>query len=175
LGTQSDALPKWGPRYNAAPGQHLPIAVNTGRRWITVGRWGFKKHWDKEKGTGLINARAETVAEKPMFRDAFARRRCLVLADSFFEWRRTVQGKTPYRILLKSGEPFTFAGVWTRGADGAITFAIITTEANELVAKIHYRMPVIMVESDERAWLEDWLSVKEANSMLRPYDAAGIL
>ena len=103
------------------------------------------------------NARAETVASKPYFRQAFRTKRCLVLADGFYEWQRTGQGKVPYRIALKTGEPFAFAGIWSMGHDGQrrpwSSFAILTTEANRLVAQIHNRMPVILPPEDEATWL----------------------
>jgi putative SOS response-associated peptidase YedK len=123
----------------------------------------------------LINARAETVATKPFFRDAFKRTRCLVLADGFYEWKRTGKGKIPYRIALKTEEPFAFAGIWSTVHDGhgAVqqTFAILTTEANALVAQIHHRMPVILREQDEADWLNPRLSLDAAQALLAPFPA----
>jgi putative SOS response-associated peptidase YedK len=123
----------------------------------------------------IINARAETVATKPFFRDAFKKKRCLVLADGFYEWKRTGKSKVPYRIALKTEEPFAFAGIWSaiHDAQGIAqpTFAILTTEANTLVAQIHTRMPVILREQDEAAWLNPSLGLDEAQTLLMPLPA----
>ena len=123
------------PSYNAAPSQGLPTILNANTYVITVSVWGFRPEWaDWRDVTPVINARAETVASKPYFRQAFQTKRCLVLADGFYEWQRTGKGKVPYRIALKTGEPFAFAGIWSMGQDGQrrpwSSFAIITTEAN---------------------------------------------
>ena len=123
----------------------------------------------------LINARAETVATKPFFRDAFKRKRCLVLADGFYEWKRAGKGKVPYRIALKTEEPFAFAGIWSTAHDAQggvhLTFAILTTEANTLVAQIHTRMPVILREQDEKDWLNPSLALAAAQALLVPLPA----
>jgi putative SOS response-associated peptidase YedK len=123
----------------------------------------------------IINARAETVATKPFFRDAFKKKRCLVLADGFYEWKRAGKGKVPYRIALKTEEPFAFAGIWSAVHDvqGRMqsTFAILTTEANTLVSRIHNRMPVILREQDEEDWLNPRLSLDEAQALLVPLPA----
>ena len=123
-------------------------------------RWGLIPHWAKSASIGsrMINARAETVAEKPAFRDALRRRRCLVLADGFYEWQRTGGAKRPMRIDMQSGEPFAFAGLWSmwRDPDGnrVPSCAIITTAANELLKPIHDRMPVILSRELEEFWLD---------------------
>jgi putative SOS response-associated peptidase YedK len=115
------------------------------------------------------------VATKPFFRDAFKRKRCLVLADGFYEWKRTGKSKVPYRIALKTEEPLAFAGLWStvHDAQGVVhpTFAILTTEANTLVAQIHTRMPVILREQDEAAWLNTRLSLDAAQALLVPLPA----
>jgi putative SOS response-associated peptidase YedK len=134
------------PRYNAAPSDVLPLILNTDKAHIVFARWGFTPEWAKNKKmTPMINARAESLADKPLFRDAFRAKRCLVLADGFYEWERTSSGKQPYRITLKDEAPFAFAGLWSLlpGPDGqrAPCFAIVTTNANERVAEIHNRMP----------------------------------
>jgi putative SOS response-associated peptidase YedK len=164
------------PSYNAAPAQGLPTILNANPYLITVSAWGFRP-----EGTGwrdvtpVINARAETVASQPYFRQAFRTKRCLVLADSFYEWRRTGKGKVPYRIALKTGEPFAFAGIWSMGQDGQrrpwSTFAILTTEANRLVAQIHNRMPVILHPEDEAMWLNPEASPAQAQACLKPFPA----
>jgi putative SOS response-associated peptidase YedK len=124
------------PRYNAAPTQQLPALLNEDARQIQLLRWGLVPHWAKTPSTdySMINARAETVQQKPTFREALLKRRCLVLADSFYEWQKTASGKTPMRIMLKSGEPFAFAGLWEAWQDRATgevlrSFTIVTTEA----------------------------------------------
>src|SRR5882724_10024364 len=123
-------------RYNAAPTQVLPAILNTAPRVIQPLRWGLKPAWAQKMGKreGIINVRAETLRDRPTFKKDLLTRRCLVLADSFYEWRREGKHKTPFRILLKTGEPFAFAGIWeeNEGSDGypIQTFAIITTEAN---------------------------------------------
>lgn len=164
------------PRYNAAPAQGLPTILNANSYIITVSSWGFRPEWaDWRDVTPVINARAETVASKPSFRQAFRSKRCLVLADGFYEWQRTGKSKMPYRIALKTGEPFAFAGIWSMGRDGQSrpwsTFAIITTEANSLVAQIHNRMPVILHPEDEATWLNPEATPAQAQACLRPFPA----
>jgi len=134
--------------------------------------------WSRDPAGGPkpINARAETLGEKPSFRQLLARRRCLVLADSFYEWQAAERGKIPHRILLKSEEPFAFAGLWDEWVDKASgevhpTFTIIPTEPNELMARLHNRMPVILPGPDaERAWLADDLGAAQHQQLLVPYD-----
>lgn len=153
-----------GPRYNAAPGQdHWVIRENPETRQRTLDQlfWGLIPHWtnDPTGGHKPINAKAETVSKLPSFRDAYRRRRCLVPIDGFFEWKAVKgKGKQPYAIALKSGEPFALAGIWENWQDpqgGAWlrSFAIITTNANALVEKIHDRMPVIIPPESYDRWL----------------------
>ena len=115
------------------------------------------------------------MATKPFFRDAFKHKRCLVVADGFYEWKRAGKSKVPYRIALKTEEPFAFAGIWStiHNAQGDVqpTFAILTTEANALVAQIHTRMPVILREQDEAEWLTPTLALDAAQALLVPYPA----
>lgn len=166
------------PNYNAAPSQALPIITNATPGQIQLVSWGLVPSWSRDPAGGPkpINARAETLGEKPSFRQLLARRRCLVLADSFYEWQATERGKIPHRILLQSEEPFAFAGLWDEWVDRASgevhpTFTIITTEPNELMAKLHNRMPVILPGPDaERAWLADDLSAAQHQQLLVPYD-----
>jgi len=165
------------PTYNAAPSQALSVILNDDPGLIVKADWGFVPEWaDGREGVkALINARAEGVADKPYFRSAFKNNHCLVLADGFYEWRRSKRGKVPYRIALKSKEPFAFAGLWSRvhDAEGELhsTFCIITTTANTLVAKVHDRMPVILAKEDEEDWLNPQLGLDEAKAMLSPYSA----
>ena len=139
-------------------------------------RWGLIPFWAKNRSIGsrMINARAETVVDKPSFRDAFRRRRCLVLADGFYEWQRTGSGKRPMRVALRSGEPFAFAGIWSMWKDpednSIPTCAIITTSANELLRPIHHRMPVILPREMEGFWLDRSIQDPGAlRSVLTPY------
>ena len=164
------------PSYNAAPSQGLPTILHANPYVITVSAWGFQPEWaDWRDVTPVINARAETVATKPFFRQAFRTKRCLVLADGFYEWQRTGKGKLPYRIALKTDEPFAFAGIWSMGHDGQrrpwSTFAIITTAANRLVAQIHDRMPVILQPHEEAGWLNPDTPPEQAQACLKPFPA----
>ncbi|MEA3337805.1 MAG: SOS response-associated peptidase [Chloroflexota bacterium] len=173
------ALPEEGlrPRYNAAPTQKLPVITNDDSQVIQLFRWGLVPFWAKGPGIGnrLINARSETVAEKPAYRAAFKHRRCLVLADGFYEWQKTSGGKVPMRIVLKSGDPFAFAGLWETWTppegDPLRTFTIITTTPNELLAPIHNRMPVILQKEHEAIWLDDAAEPTIWLDMLRAYPA----
>ena len=166
------------PTYNAAPSQAQLTILNDHTDAIVRAAWGFVPAWadGRPDVKPLINARAETVATKPFFRDAFKRRRCLVFADGFYEWKRAGRGKVPYRIALKTEEPFAFAGLWSpvHDAQGEVqpTFAILTTEANALVAQIHTRMPVILREQDEKDWLNPSLALAAAQALLVPLPAA---
>jgi putative SOS response-associated peptidase YedK len=143
--------------YNAAPSQMLPIIRTYRPDMIELARWGFwPEEWKRPKHSrAMINARLETAATKPMFRDSFAGRHCLVLADSFYEWKTVGTRKQPYRIMLKSDEPFAMAGIYARGETekSPVTFAILTTTANELMSTIHERMPVILPMGREKGWL----------------------
>jgi len=165
------------PTYNAAPSQAQLTILNDHPQAIVRAAWGFVPEWadGRPDVKSLINARAETVATKPFFRDAFKRKRCLVLADGFYEWKRAGKGKVPYRIALKTEEPFAFAGIWStvHDAQGGVhpTFAILTTEANTLVAQIHTRMPVILREQDEADWLNPSLALDAAQALLVPLPA----
>jgi putative SOS response-associated peptidase YedK len=170
------------PNYNAAPSQQLPIITNTEPGRIQLVQWGLLPGWVKDVKTAAkpINARAETLAEKPSFRQLLQRRRCLVLADSFYEWQQTAGPKgpkTPHRILLRDEQPFAFAGLWDEWADRSTgevvpTFAIITTAPNELMATLHNRMPVILPDrTAELAWLDDGVSAAGHQQLLLPYAA----
>lgn len=171
------------PRYNLAPGQDAPVVIQEESRVLKLMRWGLVPSWAKETSTGykMINARAETLTQKPSFKKSFQGRRCLVLADGFYEWRKNGhQAKTPLRFILKSREPFAFAGLWEvwQGADETersgrsplLSFTIITTEANDLIRPIHDRMPVILQPEDEDVWLDpDIKDVNKLVSLLVPY------
>ncbi len=170
-------FPLFRPRYNIAPGQEVAVVFNRdGGRSLGMMHWGLIPSWAKDPSIGnkMINARAETLSEKPSFKRLIAKRRCLVLSDGFYEWRKEGKRKAPMRIRLKTGEPFGFAGLWDswRKPDGSDlqTFTIITTEANELLKPIHDRMPVILLKEAEQQWLGfDVKDTSELLSLLKPY------
>lgn len=163
-------------RYNAAPSQSLPVITNDRPDELQFLSWGLLPHWAKEKGYRhkTINARAETLTEKPMFKQLVNQRRCLVPADSFYEWRTSPAGKTPYRFLLKDEGLFCFAGLWDEWADretGEVirSYTLITTEANELMRPIHDRMPVLLHPEEEALWLSGEEADEHLLSLLHPY------
>jgi putative SOS response-associated peptidase YedK len=167
-------------RYNVAPTQQvLTIALQDGKRQGQLRRWGLVPSWadDPKIGYRLINARAETVADKPSFRSAFKRSRCLVVADGFYEWKKGANAKTkqPFYIRLKQDRPFAFAGLserWSRNGETIESCTLITTDPNELMAAIHDRMPVILLRDDYDLWLDPEFEDKQKLlSLLRPYPA----
>lgn len=169
---------EFNPRYNVAPTQPVATVPNNGQNRLDFFIWGLVPSWAKDFSIGnrLINARAETLAEKPSFRAAYRRRRCLILADGFYEWRRetTSKGKTPFLFRMKGDNPFAFAGLWEvwNSKDGSeiYTCTIITTEANELVGQIHNRMPVILHPDSHALWLDPGeKSPLELNDLLKPF------
>lgn len=171
--------PDWPDRYNIAPTQHSPVirAHTDGGREVIAAQWGLLPGWvkDPHKVPHPINARAETVATKPMFRSAFKRSRVLVPASGFYEWKRVAGGKQPYFIRLRSGEPMGFGALlerW-RGADADLwTYCIIVTEPNGLVAPIHDRMPAIIRPDDYDAWLDPGLADPGVvTGLIGPYPA----
>lgn len=148
------------PRYNIAPSQSVLTLINDGEPRAGLLRWGLIPSWAKDSAIGdrMINARAETVAEKPSFRRALHKRRCLVLADGFYEWRKEGKKKVPLFITLKSREPFGFAGLWETWRsptnEAVHSCTIITTTPNRLMESIHNRMPVILSRETEALWLD---------------------
>jgi putative SOS response-associated peptidase YedK len=166
------------PRYNAAPAQNLPVILNTHPKEIRMVKWGLNPPWLKKftGKDGLINVRAETLKEKKTFSADLEKRRCLILADSFYEWKKTGGKKIPYRILLKNNKLFAFAGIWEsdEGATGKKidTFAIITTTPNELVGKVHNRMPVILSEDGDKYWLDSNTNAARALKVLSAYPSS---
>lgn len=175
----TNALPNVPARYNLCPTQDV-LAVRThpktGERSLDLLRWGLIPHWAKDAtiGARLINARAENLSDKPAFRDAFGRRRCLIPADAFYEWRDRTRPKQPYAIRRRDGEPMAFAGLWEnwRAADGnwLRSCTIVTTAANPLVAPLHDRMPAILEEADYPLWLgEQPAEAERLLGLLRPF------
>lgn len=170
----------FNPRFNITPSQELPVVIyDQGKRSLELFRWGLIPSWAKEISIGqkLINARGESLMEKPSFKRLVERRRLLALGSSFFEWKKEEgrKGKTPYLFQLKSKKPFGFAGLWDHWKDPEgkeiRSFTIITTEANELVQNIHERMPVILQEKDEERWLDPENNFYELLPLLSPYPA----
>lgn len=174
-----DVPVNWEPRYNIAPTQEVPIVPNKGPRQVTQVRWGLIPFWAKDPSIGnrMINARAETLAEKPSFRASYRRRRCLVLTDGFYEWKREPgqRNKTPYLVKMASGEPFAFAGLWELWRPDEtpiVSCTIITTEPNAVVAPIHNRMPVILPRDAYDRWLDpEEQSPRALQPLLAPYPA----
>ena len=174
-------LIEFKPVYNAAPSMMLPVVrynPETRTRHLDLLRWGLVPSWAKDVNVGykMINARCETVAEKAAFKDAFVKRRCLVPASAFYEWKPAGKRKQPYAIALKSGEPLVFAGLWERcrlaGGEIVRSFTVVVTAANELVAPIHDRMPVIVHPRDWPAWLgEESDDTDRLRAIMRPYPA----
>jgi putative SOS response-associated peptidase YedK len=174
---QEEDTVEHSPRYNIAPTQTVPVIVEDGGEKKAVPmRWGLVPRWAKDLkiGNRLINARSETIRQKPAFRRSFLRHRCLVPADGFYEWNVTEEKKQPMRIVLDQGELFAFAGLWDQWespeGDVVHSFTIITTRANEKMADIHDRMPAILHPADESVWLDP--SVKDPEllrNMLQPY------
>lgn len=166
------------PRFNIAPTQPVAVIPNTGENRLEFFNWGLIPSWAKDPSIGsrLINARAETLAEKPSFRTAFRRRRCLVLADGFYEWKQEPgsRAKTPMYVRLNSGAPFAFAGLWEswNSPDGSeiLSCTIITTRPNPLISGIHNRMPVILPKGGYDRWLDpSERKPDELMDLLQPY------
>jgi len=151
------------PRYNIAPTQFIAAIRNSDENQpeLAMFRWGLVPFWAKDPSIGarMINARAETVAEKPSFRAAYRKRRCLILADGFYEWRKSRDGKMPYLISLADGAPFAFAGLWERwdskDSDESLqTTTILNTAANDFMSQLHHRMPVVLQPENAGRWLQ---------------------
>jgi len=172
-------MPPWVPRWNVAPTQTVAaIRLTDGKPEGVNLRWGLIPWWaeDVKKLPLLINAKSESAATKPAFRDAFKRRRCLVLADGFFEWQKIGKQKQPWYYTLRNERPFAFAGLWDRwkrGEQPIESCTILTTDANELAAAVHDRMPVILAREARDAWLDPEIDDPAAlQELLRPYPAA---
>ncbi|MBA4537246.1 SOS response-associated peptidase [Bacillus aquiflavi] len=165
--------------YNIAPSHHVVSVINDGdKNRLGYLRWGLIPPWAKDEkiGYNMINARAETLAEKPSFSNAFKKKRCLIIADSFYEWRKTREQKIPVRIKLKTDELFAMAGLWegwrTQNNDVIYSCTIITTEANEFMSSIHERMPVILKREDEKRWLDPSINnINDLKELLKPFDS----
>ena len=168
-------VPEWIPRYNIAPTQQAPtVRYRAGKPIFTALRWGLVPSWAKELAVGnrMINARSETVDSKPAFRDAFQKRRCLIVADGFFEWKNVGKRKFPFYITRVDGRPFCMAGLWeTWGPPGAQieTCTILTTVANARLEPLHERMPVLVAAENYGTWLDNRFCAKsDLLDLLRP-------
>ena len=162
--------------YNIAPGQNAGVIINDGVKKFMQFRWGLIPSWakDTKMGSKMINARAETLPEKPSFKSALKCRRCLIPADGFYEWKRSGKQKTPFYIYSRSEHPLGLAGLWdkwlTKQEDALYTFTIITTGANSLIGSIHDRMPAIIPEPHREVWLDpDIKDVERLSALLKPY------
>lgn len=174
------APPDFPFRYNIAPTQQIWIIreAATGGRHLSTVRWGLVPHWAKDLSIGnrMINARCETVHEKPAFRIAIRARRCIIPASGYFEWSTTPEGKIPHYITMRDGSPLAFAGIWdswkTPEGESLETCAILTTSANSLVANLHDRMPVILHHTEFDHWLDRSINNPEKLQRLyQPYPA----
>ena len=170
-------IPLFFPRYNIAPSQQAPIIANLqGANRIELFQWGLVPWWAKDPSIGnrMINARAETLVDKPSFRDLLRNKRCLILADGFYEWRKEGRSKVPMWFKRNDSEPLLFAGLWDawRKPDGRIlkSYTVITTEPNQLLAPVHNRMPAILNDSDALEWLNGG-EISHALSLLKPFPA----
>ena len=165
------------PRFNIAPSQKILAVTQVGeRRALSLLDWGLVPSWSKE-AIGLINARAETLEEKPSFSESFQRRRCLIPADGFYEWKKQGKLRQPYFFQLKDETPFAFAGIWDEWRRDGVSItscAIITTTPNELLASIHDRMPVILHPEAHDEWLDARTLPSELTGMLSPFPASAM-
>lgn len=173
----TDARPNFPPRYNIAPTDSVPVVRRRedGQRELVMLRWGLIPYWAKDEKIGFstINARAETVADKPAFKEAFRWRRCIVPATGFIEWETVGKKKLPYHFRRGDHLPLSLAGLWerwTKGREPVETFTIIVTEANDLVRPMHDRMPVVLADDEIDRWLDPEVSPEELQAMLRPAD-----
>jgi putative SOS response-associated peptidase YedK len=175
-------VPEVRPRYNIAPTQEiLGVLEAADGREMKFFKWGLIPSWAKDVSMGarLINARSETVEEKPAFRDAFKKRRLLIPADGFYEWQRTEGRKQPFFFQMRDESPFGFAGLWERWqGEGHLieSCTILTTEANEALSPVHDRMPVILHSSDYELWLDEDVRKRELlKELLRPYPSSEMI
>ena len=165
---------EFAPSYNIAPSQNIPVILNDGSNNVRLIRWGLVPSWAKDLSIGykMINARAETITEKPAFKRLIKGRRCLIFTEGFYEWKKLGKGKQPYFIRMKDQQAFAFAGlwdIWEKEGDALVSGTIITTGANNLVADIHDRMPVIISPDSYEIWLDH--DGKDIMNLLKPYPA----
>jgi putative SOS response-associated peptidase YedK len=181
FGVEMEDMPWFAPSYNVAPQSTQPVVrlnADTGKRKFALMRWGLIPYWAKDPkiGYSTINARAEEVTEKPLYREAVKKRRCLIPADAFYEWQKlSEKTKRPYAFGLQSGDPYAFAGLWERWkpkeGEPLETFTILTTDPNELTERVHDRMPVILEPRDYVRWMEPGDPARLPIDLLRPFPA----
>lgn len=181
FGVELEDMPWFAPSYNIAPQSTQPVVrlnADTGEPEFVLMRWGLVPYWAKDAKVGYttINARAEEVVTKPLFREAVKKRRCLVPADAFYEWQKlNPKAKRPFAFGLQSGEPYAFAGLWERWkpkeGKPLETFTILTSDPNELTQRVHDRMPVILERQDYRRWMDPGDPNRLPIDLLRPYPA----
>jgi len=179
FGVELEEMPWFAPSYNVAPQSTQPVVrlnADTGKPEFALMRWGLIPYWAKDPkiGYSTINARAEEVASKPLYREALKRRRCLIPADAFYEWQKqNAKTKRPFAFGMQSGAPYAFAGLWERWkpkeGDPLETFTILTTDPNELAEQVHDRMPVILERGDYSRWMEPGEPDRPPIDLLRPY------
>lgn len=164
------------PNYNVAPTHLHPALLNADQSTLALLRWGLVPFWanDSKIGYKMINARVETIAEKPAFKQALAKRRCIIPMDGYYEWKKTSDGKQPYRITCPDQVLFSVAGLWETWLDKSTgkelsTYTIITQPSNAKLSSIHDRMPAILEADQERLWLDDSLTTRDLLSLIRPY------
>lgn len=172
-----ESVPELRPNYNAAPMQILPIITNKDPNHLTMAQWNLVPHWNKDSKSQytMINAKVETLMEKPSYKVPFQRQRCLIPADGFYEWKKQGDNKQPFRITLKDNGLFAFAGIYDTFKDSegkeVYSFSIITLPPNELVGTIHDRMPAILKREHEKLWINDTPVEKLIEVVLKPYPA----
>ena len=181
FGVDIEDMPWFGPSYNIAPQSTQPVVrlnADTGRPEFALMRWGLVPYWAKDVkiGYSTINARAEEVASRPLYREALKKRRCLIPADAFYEWQKlNEKARLPFAFGMQSGEPYAFAGLWERWkpkkGEPLETFTILTTDPNELAEPVHDRMPVILERRDYSRWMEAGELERPPVDLLRPYPA----
>jgi putative SOS response-associated peptidase YedK len=181
FGVDLEDMPWFAPDYNVAPQSTQPVVRlngSTGEREFALMRWGLVPFWAKDAKVGYstINARAEEVATKPIYREAFKQRRCLIPADAFYEWQKIgAKSRLPFAFALQSGEPYAFAGLWERWkpreGEPLETFTILTTDPNELAEPVHNRMPVILEPRDYQRWMNPGDPARPPVDLLRPFPA----
>lgn len=162
------------PLFNIAPDLNIPVILNETQDEVSLAHWGLIPSWAKEEKTqySMINARAETLLEKPAYKRLIKSKRCLIIADSFYEWKKVDEKKHPFRIMLKDDNVFAFAGLWDlweKDDKHILSCSIITTSPNKLCSNIHDRMPVILPKEAEKEWLSD-IPAERAIELLKPYD-----
>lgn len=179
---QAEMLGDFNPRFNIAPTQLLPVLTSESPKGFSFFYWGITPDFAKNKPVSqkLINARSESINQKISFKSSFEKRRCLIPADGFFEWKRVgKKTKTPYRFTLSDESLFAFAGIWEEfendKGESNHTFLILTTEANGLVKDVHDRMPVILKKEDEKKWLDPYSTEEELLKMLTPYQTSEMI